>query len=163
MDLKELAVRFSDSEVTPHQSVLANRVEQVLADTTQYERRERASQGNGPSVELVLRTRPVNLTVELFVFQDSVQILANEAIDMIELVHPKYYSAWVETAVLTVRALVDHPLRIRVRKTLFKRWPTGAIFYKYENGDGWCGDGLAILGFGKTYTFADWYVPVTPT
>lgn len=89
-------IRFSDTEVTPHQAALAKRIEQVLADATQFERREKPSEGNGPSVDFDLRTRSPNLSVRVIVYQDSVQVIANEALVMIELVDPKHYPDWVK-------------------------------------------------------------------
>jgi hypothetical protein len=152
--------RFSDCEVTPHQAALANRIEQVLAHVTQYQRREARSEGNGPSVDFDLRTRPPNVTVRIIVYQDSVQVGANQALVIIELVRPKSYAKWVEDAVSAVTALIGAPLRIRVRETLIKRRPTGAIYLEQPNRNGWNGDLLSCLGAGRILTFADWFVPV---
>jgi hypothetical protein len=156
---KEVDVQFSETEITPHQMAVARRIEDVLVRTAEYRRCERASEGNGPSVEFDIRTRHPGLMVRIIVYQDSVQLLANDAVDMIEMLDSKYYERWSEAAASATAALFEAPLRIRIRHTMFARNRTGSIYLQYGGRGGWSGDGLSSLGIGKTFTFSDWYYP----
>jgi hypothetical protein len=52
------------------------------------------SEGNGPSVDFELRTKAPNVKVRIVVYQDSVQVVANQAPVMIELVRPESHAEW---------------------------------------------------------------------
>jgi hypothetical protein len=98
------------------------------------------SEGNGPSVDFELRTKAPNVKVRIVVYQDSVQVVANQALVMIELVRPESHAEWVEGAASAVSALIGAPLRIRIRETLINRRPTGAIYLEHPKRRGWNGD-----------------------
>jgi hypothetical protein len=154
-------IQFSDSEITPQQRALADRIEHALASKTQFGRRQWPSGGNGPAFEFSLRTTPADLTVQITVFQDSVQLNVNEARVMIEAGDD--YDSWADDAVCFVSALVSAaPLRIRIRQTLILRRPTGAIYLEGAKGGGWNGDLSCCRGAGSMHTFENWYEPQVP-
>jgi hypothetical protein len=150
-------VTFSDTEVTPHQAALARRIEEVVARNAEYERRELPSRGNGPEIEFAIRTTFQDLTVRIVVYQDGVHLMANGAWTSLEMVDPRHHERWAEAAVSGVTGLLDGPLRFRVRHTLVRSRPEGAIYLRYGNRSGWTGDLLASLGIGREYSFDDWY------
>jgi hypothetical protein len=152
-------VVFSDDELTEHQVSIADRLERIIAGRAQYSRRAWPSNGNGPAINFAICTRAHDLSVVITVYQDSVQVHANCANVIIELIDLKDYAAWADGASAAVAALLQTPLRIRVRQTLVLRRQTGAIQLAYENQNLWNGDALSCLGVGTMLTFDDWFEP----
>ena len=152
-------VVFSDSELTKHQVSIADRLERIIAGRARYSRRAWPSIGNGPAIDFAICTRTDDLSVVITVYQDSVQIYANGANVIIELIDLKDYPAWEDGASAAVAALLQTPLRIRVRRTLVLKRQTGAIQLAYEKQNLWNGDALSCNGVGTTLTFDDWFEP----
>ena len=150
-----MRVIYDDVAPTEHQLRLAERVEAELAGRAQYDRVLAPPAGNGPSIEFRLHTRPPDLSVQFILYQDSFHIIANEADVRIELDGPGQFDAWADQVVAITSRLLDHPLRIRVRRPFLKWLPSdGAIYLTDGKSGSW--NGGPTWG-GVERLFEAWY------
>ena len=151
-----MKVTYDPLTPTPHQLLLADRLEEVLRTRVRYQRLFEPNRGNGPSIDFRIHTRRAGLSVALVLYQDSFHISAGGASARIELISTDEYEKWADNVVNVTFHLLRNPIRIRVRKPVLRWLPTESAMY-LSNGvtSGWNGNILAFRGAAET-VFEDW-------
>ena len=93
------------------------------------------------------------LDVRVTVLDDSMEVSANGAAFYVDLAPWEgNVAGWVSECVSTVESLLRHPLRIRVRRTVFGG-ARGAIWVVVDSNGAWSGDLTACRGKGSEHTY----------